>query len=101
MLGSGRELSPAAAIRPAQHQRNASLLSPSESSVSLASQASNSNSPASTIDNENITSRISLDHSAATAAAAAREQLVCPICNDVMVGRSQFAKAGALLTTGS
>lgn len=102
VLGNGRELSPAAAVRPVQHQRNSSLLSPSESSVSLASQASNSNSPASTIDNENITSRISLDQSAATvAAAAAREQLVCPICNDVMVRCPHIARGGAVLTTES
>ncbi|KAE8853994.1 hypothetical protein P3342_005862 [Pyrenophora teres f. teres] len=85
VLGSGRNLSPAAASpQPAaMHRRNASLLSPSESSVSLSSQTSNS--PASTSETrEDITSRV-LIGPGENAAARASNRLVCPICNEEMV----------------
>jgi len=86
VLGSGRNLSPAAAPpQPAAaHRRNASLLSPSESSVSLNSQASNS--PASTAETrEDIGSKVLVGPSE-NAAASASSRLVCPICNEEMVG---------------
>lgn len=84
VLGSGRNLSPALAQQPpALHHRNPSLLSPSESSLSLSSQTSNS--PASTAETrEDIGSKVLLgptDHAAATASS----RLVCPICNEEMV----------------
>ncbi|KAF9638159.1 Zinc finger FYVE-type protein [Lasiodiplodia theobromae] len=82
-LGSAKALSPAADPRPHQHHRNSSLLSPSESSVSLASQSSVS--PASTIDPESLTARVNLEHSDNVAAASASSRLVCPICNEEMV----------------
>ncbi|PVI01914.1 hypothetical protein DM02DRAFT_332052 [Periconia macrospinosa] len=84
VLGSGRNLSPAVSPQPpAHHRRNASLLSPSESSLSLSSQTSNS--PASTAETrEDIGSKVLLagqDNAAATAS----NRLVCPICNEDMV----------------
>ncbi|KAJ4308153.1 carboxypeptidase Y-deficient [Neodidymelliopsis sp. IMI 364377] len=112
VLGSGRNLAPAAppptppalqapqppqapqAPQPPQaphaphaqlapHRRNASLLSPSESSLSLSSQTSNS--PASTAETrEDISSQVLLgptEH----AAARASSRLACPICNEEMV----------------
>ncbi|KAI1528989.1 FYVE multi-domain protein [Pyrenophora tritici-repentis] len=85
VLGSGRNLSPAAASpqSAAIHRRNASLLSPSESSVSLSSQTSNS--PASTSETrEDITSRVLIGPND-NAAARASNRLVCPICNEEMV----------------
>jgi rabenosyn-5 len=86
VLGSGKNLSPAQAISPqppAHHRRNASFLSPSESSVSLSSQTSNS--PASTAEpREDITSKVLLGPSD-NAAASASSRLVCPICNEEMV----------------
>ncbi|KAH3947282.1 hypothetical protein HBH70_142160 [Parastagonospora nodorum] len=84
VLGSGRNLSPAVApTPPAQHRRNASFLSPSESSVSLSSQTSNS--PASTAEpKEDISSQVLLAPSE-NAAASASSKLVCPICNEEMV----------------
>ncbi|KAH3996429.1 hypothetical protein HBI56_137960 [Parastagonospora nodorum] len=84
VLGSGRNLSPAVApTPPAQHRRNASFLSPSESSVSLSSQTSNS--PASTAEpKEDISSQVLLAPSE-NAAASASSRLVCPICNEEMV----------------
>ncbi|KAL0264844.1 carboxypeptidase Y-deficient [Diplodia seriata] len=82
-LGSAKALSPAADPRPHQHHRNSSLLSPSESSVSLASQSSVS--PASTIDPESLTARVNLEHSDNVTAASASSRLVCPICNEEMV----------------
>jgi rabenosyn-5 len=86
VLGSGRNLSPAQAISPqppAHHRRNASFLSPSESSVSLSSQTSNS--PASTAEpREDISSKVLLGPSD-NAAASASSRLVCPICNEEMV----------------
>ncbi|KAH4097451.1 hypothetical protein HBI25_137260 [Parastagonospora nodorum] len=84
VLGGGRNLSPAVApTPPAQHRRNASFLSPSESSVSLSSQTSNS--PASTAEpKEDISSQVLLAPSE-NAAASASSRLVCPICNEEMV----------------
>ncbi|KAH8723712.1 FYVE zinc finger-domain-containing protein [Phaeosphaeriaceae sp. PMI808] len=86
VLGSGKNLSPAISPQPqaqAQHHRNASLLSPSESSVSLNSQTSNS--PASTAaTKEDITSKVLLGPGE-NAAASASSRLVCPICNEEMV----------------
>lgn len=84
MLGSGRNLSPAVSPQPRpQHKRNVSLLSPSESSVSLSSQTSNS--PASTAETQDITSKISLENTDNVATASASSRLVCPICNEEMV----------------
>ena len=85
VLGSGKHLSPAISPQPpAHHRRNASFLSPSESSVSLSSQTSNS--PASTAEpREDITSKVLLGPSD-NAAASASSRLVCPICNEEMVG---------------
>ncbi|KAF2472855.1 uncharacterized protein BDR25DRAFT_219206 [Lindgomyces ingoldianus] len=85
VLGSGRNLSPALSPQPPpQHRRNASLLSPSESSVSLSSQTSNS--PASTAETrEDISSKVLLGSTEGAAAAGASSRLVCPICNEEMV----------------
>ena len=81
MLGSGKGLSPAAAT---QSQGNSSLVSPSESSVSLISSASTSHL---STDAEDLSSRTVQAHgeevSASTAAAASK--LFCPICNEEMV----------------
>lgn len=96
VLGSGRNLSPAVSPAPPQalqapqaqhsHVRNASLLSPSESSLSLSSQTSNS--PASTAENrEDIGSKVLLGPSE-NAAARASNRLACPICNEEMVCHS-------------
>jgi hypothetical protein len=91
VLGSGRNLSPAVSVSPqppAQHRRNASFLSPSESSVSLSSQTSNS--PASTAEpKEDITSKVLLGPSD-NAAASASSRLVCPICNEEMVCQDAY-----------
>jgi rabenosyn-5 len=85
VLGSAQTLSPLtnASPRP-QHKRNTSLLSPSESSVSLNSQLSNS--PASTIEQHDLTANVSLGTANNAAVAAASSRLVCPICNEEMVG---------------
>ncbi|KAL1608537.1 carboxypeptidase Y-deficient [Paraconiothyrium brasiliense] len=84
VFGSGRNLSPAVSPRPpAHHHRNASLLSPSESSISLSSQTSNS--PASTAETrDDIGSKVLLPGSD-NAAASASSRLVCPICNEEML----------------
>ncbi|KAJ4289147.1 carboxypeptidase Y-deficient [Kalmusia sp. IMI 367209] len=84
VFGSGRNLSPAVSPQPpAHHRRNASLLSPSESSLSLSSQTSNS--PASTTETrEDIGSKVLLGGSE-NAAASASNRLVCPICNEEML----------------
>ncbi|EGP83938.1 uncharacterized protein MYCGRDRAFT_48386 [Zymoseptoria tritici IPO323] len=89
VLGSGKGLAPPApapaiSIPPKQVQatRNTGLLSPSESSVSLNSQASSTP----ITDHEDLTSRIALDEQgSAQAAAAASSRMVCPICNEEMV----------------
>ncbi|KAF2762214.1 hypothetical protein EJ05DRAFT_200785 [Pseudovirgaria hyperparasitica] len=83
ILGSGKSLSPAVSpIPPNHHKRNASLLSPSESSLSLSSQTSISPTPTFAQD---ITSNVSLENPNHAAAAAASSRLVCPICNEDMV----------------
>jgi len=84
VLGNLRNLSPAASSTP-QHQRNTSVLSPSDSSLSLNSQISNSPAPTAT-EPQDLASKVSIgqsDHAAA--AAAASSKLVCPICNEEMV----------------
>lgn len=78
VLGSGRSLSPADALIP----KNASVVSPSESSISLSSQVS---TPLST-EPQDLSSRVSLDHGdPSTAKASTSARLVCPICNEEMV----------------
>ncbi|KAF2101354.1 hypothetical protein NA57DRAFT_33796 [Rhizodiscina lignyota] len=98
ILGSGRSLSPAVHPPPSSspaaspHKRNSSVLSPAPSESSLGSQ-SPANTSTSTIDAQDLGSRVSLgreDHVAggggqAAAAAAAGSRLVCPICNEEMV----------------
>ncbi|KAI9807415.1 MAG: carboxypeptidase Y-deficient [Piccolia ochrophora] len=79
VLGSGRSLSPQVA---AQQRNNPSLLSPSDSSVSLNSQVSTSQVSSETQD---LSSRVSLDNGDRSAAAAASSKLVCPICNEEMM----------------
>ncbi|KAF2146779.1 uncharacterized protein K452DRAFT_282979 [Aplosporella prunicola CBS 121167] len=81
-LGSAKALSPAVSPRPQQH-RNSSLLSPSESSVSLASQSSFS--AASTAEPQDLASRVTLEQNDNVAVASASSRLVCPICNEEMV----------------
>ena len=80
VLGSGRNLSPAAA---ALAPPSASLQSPSASSVSVGSSVSAATDP------QDISARISFEQSdennGRPAAAAARSTLVCPICNEEMV----------------
>ncbi|KAF2816893.1 uncharacterized protein BDZ99DRAFT_4012 [Mytilinidion resinicola] len=84
VLGSGRNLSPAVSPQPRpHHNRNTSLLSPSESSVSLSSQTSNS--PATTTDTQDITSKVALENAEPSTAASASSRLVCPICNEEMM----------------
>lgn len=81
MLGSGRSLFPAVAAYP---QRSSSLLSPTASTVSVSSSVSTSQ-PSS--DAQELSSRVSLDHTDENNAvgAAAGSRLVCPICNEDMV----------------
>ncbi|GAB7356764.1 hypothetical protein MBLNU459_g7661t1 [Dothideomycetes sp. NU459] len=82
VLGSGKNLSPAVAAKQHQHTRNTSLLSPSESSVSLSSQTSST--PLST-ETEDLASRVAIDEHGPSAAASASSRLVCPICNEEML----------------
>ncbi|KAI9715568.1 MAG: hypothetical protein M1812_005872 [Candelaria pacifica] len=82
VLGSGRSLSPAV---PVQQKKHPGLPTPSPSTVSVSSQASRSQL---TVEDEDLGSRVSLDHnggSAAAGVAAASSKLVCPICNEEMV----------------
>ncbi|KAL8703298.1 MAG: hypothetical protein Q9201_003512 [Fulgogasparrea decipioides] len=79
ILGSGKNLSPAAAALP---PRNTNLQSPSASSISVNSSVSTSTDP------QDISSRISFDHSDdnnGPSAAPATSALFCPICNEEMV----------------
>lgn len=93
VLGSGRSLGPAipdASSMTSLAKPPTSLpdrvLSPSDSSVSLAESASGTSTPPSS-DFQDITSRISLDHGPPTfpLAPSAGDRLACPICNEEMV----------------
>ncbi|KAK6431269.1 carboxypeptidase Y-deficient [Oleoguttula sp. CCFEE 5521] len=79
VLGSGKGLAPPPP--EAYHPPVTGLLSPSESSVSLNSQASST--PAST-DHEDPASRVALGEHGPTVAAAT-SRMVCPICNEEMM----------------
>ncbi|EUC40435.1 hypothetical protein COCMIDRAFT_9698 [Bipolaris oryzae ATCC 44560] len=82
VLGSGRNLSPAAATTITATPNL--LLSPSESSVSLSSQTSNS--PATTAEpRDDIGSRVLAAASTPSPQASASTRLICPICSDEMV----------------
>lgn len=98
VLGSGKSLAPPAPApppKPVSAARSPGLLSPSESSVSLSSQTSST--PVST-ENEDLTSRIALDeHGSAQAAAAASSRMVCPICNEEMVGDIPSCKVRSIV----
>ncbi|OQO02195.1 hypothetical protein B0A48_11748 [Cryoendolithus antarcticus] len=84
-LGGGRVLSSGKGLAPPPpepfHPPVTGLLSPSESSVSLNSQASST--PAST-DHEDLASRVALGGHGTTVAAAT-SRMVCPICNEEMM----------------
>ncbi|KAM3081199.1 carboxypeptidase Y-deficient [Clarireedia jacksonii] len=83
ILGSGKSLAPPA---PPSHQRSSSLISPSESTLSLSS--SHSTSPLATSplpnDNQDLRSRVSLENGGPSATAAS-SKLLCPICNEEMM----------------
>ncbi|KAL8660705.1 MAG: hypothetical protein Q9202_006285 [Teloschistes flavicans] len=79
ILGSGKNLSPAAATLP---PRTTSLQSPYASSISVNSSVSTSTDP------QDINSRISFDQtddSNGASATSAASVLFCPICNEEMV----------------
>ncbi|OCL02509.1 vacuolar segregation protein-like protein pep7 [Glonium stellatum] len=68
VLGSGRNIPPAVSpLPPPQHKRNTS------------------NSPASTAETQDISSKVSLENADNAAAASASSRLVCPICNEEMM----------------
>ncbi|KAL9027639.1 MAG: hypothetical protein Q9196_003867 [Gyalolechia fulgens] len=77
-LGSGKNLSPAAAALP---PRTTSIQSPSASSISVNSSVSTSTDP------QDLNSRISFDQveDNRSSAGPAAPELVCPICNEDMV----------------
>ncbi|PNS21023.1 Vacuolar segregation protein pep7 [Sphaceloma murrayae] len=81
VLGSGRSLAPPAPTKPT-HQRTTSLLSPSESSVSLSSQTSST--PVSTQD-EDIMSKVATGDQGPSVLASVSSKLMCPICSEEMV----------------
>lgn len=82
VIGSSRQSSPAAL---AQQKHNASLLSPSPSSVSLSTQVSDSQT---STEAQGVSSNVSVGHFDNGATAAASSRMVCPICNEEMVGKA-------------
>lgn len=100
VLGSGRSLGPASPAIPTISDASSTtaslakpptslpdhVLSPSNSSISLAESASGTSTPTSS-DPQDITSRISLDHGPPTLPLVppAGDRLACPICNEDMV----------------
>lgn len=87
ILGSGKGLAPPG---PSAHQRIGSLVSPSESTVSLSSREGTlsplATSPLLLPDaGQDLSSRVSLDNGGSSAVTAASSKLVCPICNEEMV----------------
>jgi len=85
VLGVGKGLGPPAPT----HQRTNDLISPSESTLSLSSRESTA-SPLATSPlpelHQDLSSRVSLVENGGPAVTAASSKLVCPICNEEMVG---------------
>lgn len=94
ILGSGKNLSPAAAPPTAPTTKAPSplpshVLSPAASTLSLDSSGNGSLTPPSG-ESHDIASRVSVDHGSSDLsqnlkAASAADRLVCPICNEEMV----------------
>jgi len=86
ILGSGKSLAPPA---PLAHLRTSSLVSPAESLVSGDSRDSTmsplATSPLPDI-NQDLSSVVSLQNGGSSAVATAGTKLLCPICNEEMVG---------------
>ncbi|PQE28214.1 putative vacuolar segregation pep7 protein [Rutstroemia sp. NJR-2017a BBW] len=82
ILGSGKSLAPPA---PPSHQRSSSLISHSESTLSLSSSHSTSPLAASPLrnDNQDISSRVSLENGGPNVTAAS-SKIFCPICSEEM-----------------
>ena len=89
ILGSGKGLSPVAAAYPPG--RSTTLLSPTPSSLSVTSSISTSQP---STDAQDLSSRVSLDHSddsTPNGGAGGAPSLVCPICNEEMVSLHTLA----------
>jgi rabenosyn-5 len=86
VLGSGKGLAPPT---PPAHQRTSSLVSPAESLVSGDSRDSTV-SPLATSPlpeaSQDLSSVVSLQNGGPSAVATASTKLLCPICNEEMVG---------------
>lgn len=80
ILGSGKSL---ASPTPPAQQRNTSLITPSESTLSLNSSHSTSPLPN---DSQDLSSRVSLENGRSTVTATS-SKLLCPICSEEMVGQ--------------
>ncbi|EFE41567.1 hypothetical protein TRV_03709 [Trichophyton verrucosum HKI 0517] len=82
VLGSGRSINPAPP-KPLPKTSSSNAISPSASSVSLASQTSNSQVSS---DTQDLSSRVFLKNGDSSIAKASRSTgaLVCPICNEGM-----------------
>jgi rabenosyn-5 len=89
ILGSGKSLAPPA---PLARQRTSDIISPAESTVSLSSRDSTA-SPLATSplpdNNQDLSSVVSLQNGGLPTVTAASTKLLCPICNEEMVGFSQ------------
>ncbi|EZF36047.1 hypothetical protein H109_05598 [Trichophyton interdigitale MR816] len=83
VLGSGRSINPTPP-KPLPKNSSSNAISPSTSSVSLASQTSNSQVSS---DTQDLSSRVFLKNGDSSIAKASRSTgaLVCPICNEGMV----------------
>lgn len=84
ILGSGKSLAPA----PPAHQRKTSdVISPAESVIS-SSQSSASPLATSPLpdNNRDLSSVVSLQNGGTSSVTAASTKLLCPICNEEMVG---------------
>jgi len=83
ILGSGKGLAPPL---PTAHQRSSSLISPSESTLSLSSAESSALTTSPLPErNQDLSSVVSLDNGGPPVTAASTK-LVCPICAEEMVG---------------
>ena len=87
-IGGGRILGSGKSLAPPAPPRSSSLVSPSESTVSLPSSRDSTASPLGTSplpeSREDLISRVSLENGGGITAASSK--LVCPICAEEMVG---------------
>jgi hypothetical protein len=85
ILGSGKSLAPP--VPPAHQRKTSDLISPAASVVSSSQSSASPLATSPLPDNsQDLSSVVSLQNGGTSAVTAASAKLLCPICNEEMVG---------------